>query len=77
MNLNQEQGPGSDQVCLAEFGSLQMEFWALSERIGNTTYAELAEGIIRHLDSAYPGKVGLDAQQPDMPFVSNPRNTQC
>ncbi|KAL4436084.1 hypothetical protein ABPG77_005532 [Micractinium sp. CCAP 211/92] len=39
---------------LAEFGTHQLEFWRLSQGTGNATYAELAEGSIRHLYRHWP-----------------------
>ncbi|KAL4422458.1 hypothetical protein ABPG75_008655 [Micractinium tetrahymenae] len=39
---------------LAEFGTHQLEFWRVSQGTGNVTYAELAEGTIRHLHQHWP-----------------------
>ncbi|KAI3429765.1 hypothetical protein D9Q98_010078 [Chlorella vulgaris] len=39
---------------LSEFGTHQLEFWRLSESTGNRTYADLAEGTIRHLHKLMP-----------------------
>ena len=36
-------------VSLAEYGSFGVEFYALSERTGNATYAEAAETIYRYM----------------------------
>lgn len=43
---------------LAEFGTHQLEFWRLSQRTGNATYAQLAEATIRHLNKLAPNQVG-------------------
>jgi hypothetical protein len=43
---------------LSEFGTHQLEFWRLSESTGNRTYADLAEGTIRHLHKLMPDQVG-------------------
>ncbi|EFN60136.1 hypothetical protein CHLNCDRAFT_33654 [Chlorella variabilis] len=50
---------------LAEFGTHQVEFWRLSQSTGNDTYAELAEGTIRHLHKGWP-------QQGVMPLFISP-----
>lgn len=42
---------------LAEFGTHQLEFWRLSQRTGNATYAQLAEATIRHLNKLAPNQV--------------------
>ena len=39
-------------VSLAEFGSFGVEFWALSDRTGNATYATKAEAIYRLVSSS-------------------------
>ena len=45
------------RAAIAEFGSLQMEFLALSQRTANTSYGETAEGLLRLLYQNYPDKV--------------------
>lgn len=51
--------PGSQvgRVAIAEFGSLQVEFLALSQRTANTSYGETAEGLHKLLYQNYPDKV--------------------
>lgn len=44
------------RAAIAEFGSLQLEFVALSQRTANTTYGEKAEAIVKHLHDSYPDK---------------------
>ena len=51
--LTEQEGTAA-RASIAEFGSLQMEFLALSKRTGNGKYRRLAEGIIRQIDSTYP-----------------------
>jgi hypothetical protein len=36
-------------VSLAEYGSFGVEFYALSQRTGNASYAEAAENIYRYM----------------------------
>ncbi|DBB01907.1 TPA: hypothetical protein ACH3X1_000502 [Trebouxia sp. C0004] len=43
-------------VSLAEYGSFGVEFYALSQRTGNATYAEAAENIYRWLNEKFPGQ---------------------
>ena len=50
-------GSQMGRVAIAEFGSLQVEFLALSQRTANTTYGETAEGLYRMLYQNYPEKV--------------------
>lgn len=49
--------PHCSASTLAEFGTHQLEFWRLSEATGNATYAELAQGSIRHLRTHWPNQV--------------------
>ncbi|KAA6419670.1 MAG: mannosyl-oligosaccharide 1 [Trebouxia sp. A1-2] len=43
-------------VSLAEYGSFGVEFYALSQRTGNASYAEAAETIYRWLNERFPGQ---------------------
>ena len=45
------------RAALAEFGSIQMEFLALSQRSSNASYGEKAEALIKSLHDNYPDKV--------------------
>lgn len=45
------------RAAIAEFGSLQVEFLALSQRTANTSYGETAEALPRLLYQKYPDKV--------------------
>jgi len=45
------------RVALAEFGSIQVELLALSQRTANSTYGEKSEAILKLLDRMYPDKV--------------------
>lgn len=49
-------GSGSTS-SLAEFGSIQMEFAALSARGGDPKFARKAEGMISHVERELPGMV--------------------
>ena len=44
-------------IALAELGSIQMEFAALSHRTGDPRYAEKAEGMIERIDRHLPDVV--------------------
>lgn len=61
------------RVAIAEFGSLQVEFLALSQRTANTTYGETAEKLYHLLYQNYPEKVkpshGFGATLPALPAV--------
>ena len=46
-----------DRVSLAEFGTLQMEFWTLSRRLGFHKLGDMAEAPIKLLDHLLPGRV--------------------
>ena len=52
--INRPMAPLPDTVGLAEFGSVQVEFDALSARTGNESYAKAADGIIHLLHKNYP-----------------------
>ncbi|DBB14856.1 TPA: hypothetical protein ACH3X3_004461 [Trebouxia sp. C0006] len=43
-------------VSLAEYGSFGVEFYALTQRTGNASYAEAAENIYRWLHERFPGQ---------------------
>ena len=45
------------RAAIAEFGSLQVEFLALSQRTANTSYGETAEALLQSLFQKYPDKV--------------------
>ena len=47
------------RAALAEFGSLQVEFVALSQRTANSTYGEKAEAIMQQIFRNYPDKARL------------------
>jgi len=44
---------------LAEVGTIQMEYFALSRHSGNKQYRDLAQGVIDHLDNARTNIAGL------------------
>ena len=46
-----------DKVSLAEFGTLQMEFWTLSRRLGFHKLGDLATAPVKLLDQFYPSRV--------------------
>ena len=48
---------GSSRAALAEYGTLAVEFLALSERTGNPVYGQRAVAIIQLLRERYPDKV--------------------
>lgn len=45
------------RAALAEFGSIQVEFLALSRRCSNATYGEKAEALVKVLHDNYPDQV--------------------
>ena len=49
--------PALRASTLSEFGTHQLEFWGLSQRTGNATYARLAEATIALLHSRWPRQV--------------------
>jgi hypothetical protein len=46
--------PMPTSAALAEFGSLQMEFAALSWHTQDPKYARLADSMIERIDAAFP-----------------------
>ena len=48
---------GTSRAALAEYGTLSVEFLALSERTGNPVYGQRALAIIQLLRERYPDKV--------------------
>jgi hypothetical protein len=63
---------------LAEFGTHQLEFWRLSETTGNATYAELAQGPIRHLHTHWPNQVLATRWPPSLIFFPcHARQVSC
>lgn len=60
--LNHESPPTSVAVLLSEFGSLQMELWALSQRIKTPELGDLATFSIRFIDETYEGKARRNAR---------------
>ena len=59
--INRPMAPLPDTVGLAEFGSVQVEFDALSARTGNESYAKAADGIIHLLHKNYPDQVSCSS----------------
>ena len=45
------------RVGIAEFGTLQLEFIALSRRVDNATYGDVAESALRNLHQKFPDTV--------------------
>lgn len=45
------------RVSIAEFGTLQLEFIALSRRVDNATYGDVAESAIQNLHRMFPDTV--------------------
>ena len=43
--------------ALAEFGSIQLEYVALSQRLQDAQYANMTEALLRKLDTMYPSAV--------------------
>ncbi|KAI9505470.1 glycoside hydrolase, partial [Coemansia spiralis] len=58
VDVNAKKAVHSDRVCLAEAGTVQLEYWKLSELTGNPAYHEMAQRVVDILDEAekpYPG----------------------
>lgn len=56
----EERTGGNDVVTLAEFGTIQMEFAALSHHTGDGKFTALAEGMIERIDQFLPDVVSVD-----------------
>ncbi|KAJ1666220.1 hypothetical protein IW140_003208 [Coemansia sp. RSA 1813] len=58
VDVNAKRAIPSDRVCLAEAGTVQLEYWKLSELTGDPKYHEAAQRVVDILDQAekpYPG----------------------
>lgn len=48
---------GTSSAILSEIGTVQLEFFKLSQLTGNSTYADMAEKIIHNIHKAHPDQV--------------------
>ncbi|KAJ1950170.1 hypothetical protein EC988_004487 [Linderina pennispora] len=58
VDINRGTAVSSSHVCLAEAGTVQLEYWKLSELTGNDKYHQAAQRVVDILDKAdkpYPG----------------------
>ncbi|ORX71112.1 glycoside hydrolase [Linderina pennispora] len=58
VDVNRGTAVSSSHVCLAEAGTVQLEYWKLSELTGNDKYHQAAQRVVDILDKAdkpYPG----------------------
>ncbi len=52
------------RVSVAEFGTLQLEFIALSRRVNNATYGDVAEAALHNLHQKFPDTVRASLDSP-------------
>ncbi|KAJ2155984.1 hypothetical protein GGF46_005483 [Coemansia sp. RSA 552] len=59
VDVNKGQAVPAGRVCIAEAGTVQLEYWKLSELTGNQTYHEVAQRVVDILDQADKPQKGL------------------
>ncbi|KAI8320315.1 mannosyloligosaccharid alpha-mannosidase [Martensiomyces pterosporus] len=59
VDVNSGQPIYTSKVCIAEAGTVQLEYWKLSELTGNKTYHEAAQRVVDVLDKADKPYKGL------------------